>query len=204
MPAKRGFSLTELLTVIAIVAIIAAVLFPVFSVAKRRSKVEVSKSYLRQQYIALAIYAADTDDRFPSQSDVINNLRLQAPCSPVDTWSQPCWQRSSPMLGSFGYSGGLSDKDLPVDFRGEGRYPLLADIFTTDYRLAEFAGPAPDLRACLKSQRCDFPERIWFAFSDGSLKVWSGPAPRLHLQLGEKWLRTGFTWPTAFERAMKL
>lgn len=60
---SRAFTLIELLVVIAIIAILAAVLFPVFAQAKAAAKKTSDLSNFRQIGTALALYAADHDDR---------------------------------------------------------------------------------------------------------------------------------------------
>lgn len=63
MRVRRGFSLIELLAVIGIVTILAALLFPVFASAKESSRRAVCLSNLRQIASATFIYATDYDDR---------------------------------------------------------------------------------------------------------------------------------------------
>jgi len=59
---KGAFTLIELLVVIAIIAILAAILFPVFAQAKAAAKATVSVSNMKQQGLALVMYAGDYDD----------------------------------------------------------------------------------------------------------------------------------------------
>src|SRR6185312_2592322 len=103
LKSYRAFTLTEMLVVIAIVASLAALLFPVLARAKLASKVEASKQYLRQQYIVIELYAQNSDGAAPLWETVRNTPEMHAPCSPMDAWSQPCWTHKSPLLGSFGY-----------------------------------------------------------------------------------------------------
>ncbi|AIE83819.1 prepilin-type N-terminal cleavage/methylation domain-containing protein [Fimbriimonas ginsengisoli] len=65
MPNRRGFTLIELLVVIAIIAILAAILFPVFAQAKAAAKKTTSLSNLKQQSLAVIMYAGDVDDMAP-------------------------------------------------------------------------------------------------------------------------------------------
>lgn len=64
MTKSRGFTLIELLVVIAIIAILAAILFPVFAQAKAAAKKAVSISNMKQEVLALNMYATDYDDRY--------------------------------------------------------------------------------------------------------------------------------------------
>jgi len=65
MRAKRGFTLIELMIVIAIIAILAAILFPVFNNARKKSLETSCISNLRQLTTAIKMYATDSDERFP-------------------------------------------------------------------------------------------------------------------------------------------
>ncbi|MEJ5171024.1 MAG: prepilin-type N-terminal cleavage/methylation domain-containing protein [Fimbriimonadales bacterium] len=62
---KRAFTLIELLVVLAIVAILAAILFPVFAQAKLAAKKTADLSNLKQIGLALMLYASDHDDQPP-------------------------------------------------------------------------------------------------------------------------------------------
>lgn len=63
--AKSGFTLIEILVVIAIVVLLAALLFPVFQSVRARSRTTVCISNLKQLGLAISQYAADYDDRLP-------------------------------------------------------------------------------------------------------------------------------------------
>ncbi len=63
---KRAFTLIELLVVIATIAILAALLFPVFSRARLAAKSSVCLSNMRQLGTAIAIYTGDYDGYYPT------------------------------------------------------------------------------------------------------------------------------------------
>jgi prepilin-type N-terminal cleavage/methylation domain-containing protein/prepilin-type processing-associated H-X9-DG protein len=66
LPTYRGaFTLIELLVVVAIIAILAAILFPVFAQAREASKKVMCLSNLRQMGAGLALYLSDNDDTYP-------------------------------------------------------------------------------------------------------------------------------------------
>lgn len=72
---SRGFTLIELLVVIAIIAILAAILFPVFAQAKAAAKRTATISNLKQNVLAVNMYATDYDDLVPLVwQDWPNNL----------------------------------------------------------------------------------------------------------------------------------
>ncbi|MEJ5170735.1 MAG: prepilin-type N-terminal cleavage/methylation domain-containing protein [Fimbriimonadales bacterium] len=58
-----AFTLVELLVVVAIIAILAAILFPVFAQAKLAAQRAKDLSNQRQLGLAIAMYASDNDDR---------------------------------------------------------------------------------------------------------------------------------------------
>jgi prepilin-type N-terminal cleavage/methylation domain-containing protein/prepilin-type processing-associated H-X9-DG protein len=62
---KRAFTLIELLVVVAIIAILAAILFPVFAQAREAARKSACLSNVRQLGTAFQMYAADHDDTLP-------------------------------------------------------------------------------------------------------------------------------------------
>lgn len=63
--AVGGFTLTELLVVIAVVAILAAFLFPVFGKVRESARRTACLSNLKQIGLAVAQYTQDSDDAMP-------------------------------------------------------------------------------------------------------------------------------------------
>jgi general secretion pathway protein G len=67
-----AFTLIELLTVIAIVALLAAIIFPVFAQAKAAAKKTTCLSNLNQMGRGMLLYMGDYDDIFPFAVDPID------------------------------------------------------------------------------------------------------------------------------------
>lgn len=64
-PRRAGFTLTELLLVIAIIAILAAILLPVFAQAREKARQASCLSNLKQIGLGLMMYAQDYDETYP-------------------------------------------------------------------------------------------------------------------------------------------
>ena len=80
---SQAFTLIELLVVIAIIAVLAAVLLPVFFSVRGKARQTVCVSNMRQIGLAISLYAQDADDLYPYGND------------PSDTNTHPnIWQNS--------------------------------------------------------------------------------------------------------------
>ncbi len=85
MFGARAFTLIELLVILAIVTVIAGMLFPVFATARSMAKKSVCLSHFQQAGHALFMYQADYDDYFVP----VNHQPGQTPNSRTDrTWVQ--------------------------------------------------------------------------------------------------------------------
>lgn len=70
--SATGFTLIEMLVVIALVATLAAMLFPVFASARERARQSSCASNLRQIGLAMAQYAPDYDGLYPYGADPLD------------------------------------------------------------------------------------------------------------------------------------
>src|SRR6266478_657333 len=62
---STGFTLVELLTVIAIIAVLAAIVMPVFASVRGKARETTCVSNLRQIGLSIRMYAQDYDELYP-------------------------------------------------------------------------------------------------------------------------------------------
>lgn len=77
MPRRAAFTLIELLTVMGIIAILAAILFPVFASARGKAREIACVSNLRQIGLAIRMYAQDHDEIYPWAVDPTDKFTPQ-------------------------------------------------------------------------------------------------------------------------------
>src|SRR5437016_13704550 len=85
-PQRRGFPLIELLVFIAIIAILAAILFPVFARAREQARKTTCASNMRQIATATLMYAQDYDELFPGSSTDVKFNSKTGPKNIVVNW----------------------------------------------------------------------------------------------------------------------
>jgi prepilin-type N-terminal cleavage/methylation domain-containing protein len=115
---RAGFTLVEVTVVITIIAILAAILFPVFGRAREAARKSTCANNLYQLGTALQLYARDYDGRFPPTDHDLRpvtqgylNDASVLRC-PSDWVPESAWQGwTGPYSGSFQYRGGLSVED---------------------------------------------------------------------------------------------
>ena len=86
-PSNRGFSIIELLVVVAIIAILMALLFPAFAAARRRVLQTSCASNLRQLGMAISMYAQDHDGYPP-----IGGYNYIPPAPAPQVWNRSDWE----------------------------------------------------------------------------------------------------------------
>lgn len=97
---RKGFTLIELMIVIAIIAILAAILVPNFIRARAQGQVTACKSNLKNIGTALEMYSTDNAGRFPTGLTKLtpNYLKVIPTC---------------PSIGSDTYTTGFSSTSNP-------------------------------------------------------------------------------------------
>jgi len=113
-----------LLVVIAIIALLAAILFPVFQQAKESARKASCLSQLRQLGMSLALYVMDSDDRLPDRRDLKGALP-----GGYKPWLG--WPPSDPR------SGWILELLPPYGFRSIGACPSAKGRFATETRVMQ-------------------------------------------------------------------
>jgi prepilin-type N-terminal cleavage/methylation domain-containing protein/prepilin-type processing-associated H-X9-DG protein len=104
---RKGFTLIELVVVIAIIAILAALLFPVFAQAREKARAISCASNEKQLALAVIMYTQDSDEQFPVNptADAATNFDFGT------TWITGV----QPYIKSYGVFTCPDDPDLAQD-----------------------------------------------------------------------------------------
>lgn len=109
-----GYTLVETMFVISIVALFAALLFPVLITAKESAYSGVAISNLHQVSLATSLYTSDVDDVIPPYFSYYDSQRHEYG-SPQEYWPQLVSNYISEVRG-HGYLGQALAEDLPTVF----------------------------------------------------------------------------------------
>ena len=140
----RGFTLIELLIVISIIAVVAAILFPVFAQSQEKARQTSCANNLRQIWQAVRMYSDDNDSCWPGNEEWIDRAwdsrwhgahPLQISICPSVNIGEA--QKLQVLRGApgYAYSSGLSDvytgggdsrQTIPEARNRDGRVPYPA------------------------------------------------------------------------------
>lgn len=189
---RAAFTLTEILVVISIIAILAALTAPVGRRAIRQARLSDGWARMRQTAVAILIYQASENDVLPSSAEAFALTPEDVRCHPLDQWDPGCRQRQETfMVGSWGYAP--SDPEPGVSQRG----CLLVNVFAGEPTLTQVYTKKVDLNdPCIDNWTCMMPDRLEYLGVDGSLKIDREPyrarfTPGLYVLFG---------WGIAFDR----
>ena len=91
---RKGFTLIEILLVMAILAILAAVVVPKFTKRSQQAKETAAKTDIANLEVALDSFEIDTG-RYPTNTEGIKAL-IQEPINTKDDWKGPYLKRGVP------------------------------------------------------------------------------------------------------------
>ncbi len=118
-PGAQGFTLIEILVVLAIIGVLVALVFPVFASARRSARMTTCASNLRQVGFALRMYQEDWDKMSPSNTQ--NNVQtvwavLKPYAKNTEVFHCPDWT-SAATRGIYSYTmspGPNNEVRLPI------------------------------------------------------------------------------------------
>lgn len=145
---QRAMTLIEVMSVVAIVATLTALLMPVVDSAKVAAKRSSSLSRMRQIYAGLMVYQADHESQgygspakmgLPAMEQLLLTSGRACPSVPPNLWMSPCGYHPLGPAGFWSYSyhpAGQEENPGWVEFVNEhqGRAPLVSDLACSDVR----------------------------------------------------------------------
>ncbi len=189
--SEPGFSLIQLITVVAIMAILATILIPIVSNALERGRSSLCESNLRQMGAAALLFAQENGGALPDNRyggyyfdrQIINYLEMDPAdpkritvcpsCEPMDVWFSTVYGTS---YGVNAYATGVSDAegaqlsgyDAIYNFQDPARVGLYMDAYYMVREINYHTGSGRDGNASLRARHGG--NRINVVFLDGHVE----------------------------------
>lgn len=177
--AEKGFTLIELLVAIAIIAILAALLFPVFVQAREKARQTACLSNMRQIGMAISLYEDDNDERIffrTVSATSIGRTRVLKPTLMSKTTNTPLYYREQwytilmPYVKSTGVWVCPSDSKptLSPDVNGIADIPrsYIVSAAIEDLTLSEVDDPTDTI---VVTEKWSAPSDTWVDQMDGDM-----------------------------------
>jgi prepilin-type processing-associated H-X9-DG protein/prepilin-type N-terminal cleavage/methylation domain-containing protein len=117
---KWGFTLVEILICIGIIAVIAAILFPVLSQAREKSRAATCVSNMHQVWTSIQLYVSDHDGSYPNRFAYSDWNNTSSPHNPRITETLPSCPNMKPIdfvrYGKRGVPGYALNGELATYF----------------------------------------------------------------------------------------
>jgi prepilin-type N-terminal cleavage/methylation domain-containing protein len=153
---RSGVTLIELLVVIAIIAVLTAILFPVFAQARAKARQATAASNLRQIGNAVLMYCQDHDETFPITMETVSS----GTPTTVSYWAVEGYHgaldpyikmgRGQQDKGSVWWDPSDPDRDVPAMW---GSFTDNGFLTGVPRALADIAAPAATVYAVLRADR---------------------------------------------------